>query len=271
MISARVFSSVRIATGIYAIWFFTNLLFLPQQILFWPAAHYFSDLGLIIGSFTTQWPLYLVIAIGAISGACLALGWNRRTASAIQWLMLTLVLAQAPLLFEVHHDYWSWLLILFVLLPPGEPRSPLHRLESSWQVSRSFYQAYWISLGASYSLSGVSKLASEWWQSGEILRSYFGAMSWAYYDMNPLLASLPLSAHRAFSAVVAWPEAFALPLVLSSKTRGWIWLVLTLGQVQMVLFSQINHISIMMVIFSVLGFDPQWIPNLRRKALWKSA
>lgn len=256
------FSLVRILTGSYAIWFFTSVFFIPPSILFWPHAAQYSSLQIIIADLDHQWPIYAIITTGVLSGLSLLLGWYRHISATVQWLALTLVLSHIPLVFEVHLDYWSWLLALFIFIPKGEPATPFHRVNSSWTIAPRYVWAYWFSLGASYSVSGISKLATAAWNSGEMLQAYF-KMGMTLYGLSPFMSSLSPFFHKVFSCIVAWPETLALPLVLFPRTRGWIWFVLTMGQMQMVLFSRVNHISIMTLIFNILALDPHWIENIR--------
>lgn len=253
MIDGHLVATTRILVGLYGVWFFQSVYFLPS-VLRWD---FNSPVMLPLDH-------KLTAAIGLVASAMLAVGALRRSAAVIQLVCLAVVLRMFPLVFEIHLDYWGWLLVFFVFAPGEQPEKlpkwPWSNSSSNWALSKAWAWSYWISFGASYSLSGLSKLNSKAWTDGEVMAAYFKS-NIPSLNLN-WIADLSPEVLQTISAIVAWPEALALPLALFQKTRGLIWLVITVGQLQMIFFSRINHISIMMVIFSLFAYDKRWHSSL---------
>jgi hypothetical protein len=241
--SDSLFSFVRIGVGLYSIYFFTQVLFGSPPL--------FLD---------NCWWCYFGLAIGLL----FILGLARRWVALPLWFCLVMVLRQNPLLYEVHLDYWGWLLWLFAFVPIGEPYSSWPRPRAEWQMPGEFRTAALFCLGSSYTLSGLTKLLTPDWNTGHMLEAYF-AIGFAPVEMSTFM----LTTAKGYLPTLAWfvggVEAVALPLLLMRRTRPWIWLLLTLGQMQLICLSHLGHIAVMLLLFHLLVFERQWVQHLTKE------
>lgn len=233
------FSLVRICTGLYGLFFFAQLLAYPELVI----SQSLPFLSLIPELFLP----YIKYApwAGLAASLFFALGLLRRAAAFCFWATLALSLAHNTLLREVQFDYLGWLLWLYVFVPEGEPLSFKPRV--SWECGHEFYLATLLTLGSSYTLSGISKLLTPEWNSG--------AQVAAFYHLG--FASDPGLSHANSAWAVSLVETAALPLLLWRPSRPWIWLALMVGQAGLAT-TRLNHISVFMLLFQLLLLDPKW-------------
>ena len=247
---SRLFSILRLAIGLYCVFFFLEVSLTP--------ASFFCDqrLDFLRPSLSPFFwlngrpDLFRALCLtGLAAGLLVAADILRRSASFALWILLVLVLMRNPSLYEVHLPYLGLSLWLLAFLPKEHPDRTLFSIE--------IQRALLFVMGVSYSFSGISKLVSPSWDSGEMLKSFF-ELGFGFSFFQSWFEGISTSALAVASVFVAATEALALPLLLLPQTRKWIWILLTCGQLQLLVSSRLNHISIMMLIFHCLLFGILW-------------
>lgn len=256
-LSSFAFAFARFSIGVYSFIFFYQMLQFPESLLGLQKLEFLKiplpPFHWAIGKIDLR-PV-LLIACGA--SVLLALGILRRWMGAVLWLSLVFVICHNSLIREIQFDYLGWLFLLFAFVPSGEPGTLIPKEKPGWAFPRAFYFATLTCFGASYTLSGLSKITSAEWNNGEMLEAYF-AIGFGLGDFGAWGAAQPRSVLAVLSYFVAITELIALPLLSFSRTRPWIWAALTLGQIVMVISSRVNHISILLVFFHLLLINEEW-------------
>jgi|GEM_PF-6134274 len=257
--NAKAFAAVRVGVGLYTIFFYLQILSSPANLFVDQNLEFFKSplpLPSLFGAHA-NWMQTLAV-LGLIGGSLLTLGIARRIVSPLLLVALILTLGQNWLLHEVHNDYYGWTLLLFTFVAAGEPWSIFPRANSSWSLPNEFYFAILICFGGSYSLSGLTKLLTPEWNSGLMLRAYHHI---GFENLSGMRPSPMMTWAGAW--IIGVSELLALPLVCLSSTRLWIWLWLTLGQVTLAITGNLQHISIFMIVFHLLLWQPEWLPMKR--------
>lgn len=242
-VNAYAFSLARIGCGIYGIYFFWCMSVFPPDLLADQKLFFLQILP-----WSPEGSLFQALMwLGGGASLMLFLGIWRRWWALIFWLCMVTALNRNYLLREIHFDYLGWMLLLFLFVPGGEPWALRPRAVRGWSLPREFYVAVLICFGASYSFSGITKLASPEWMSGSTLAAFhrLGFASGSGGGAGEALA-------------VGLAEALALPLILHWRTRPWIWLVLTVFQAFLLITTRIGHISFVMVLFHLLLIHEDW-------------
>lgn len=248
------FSIVRAGCGVYCAFFFSRMLGFPSGLL--------AELDL---PFLEVHPFPLsaawfapVLWVGIAAGGCLLLGAWRRAAAPVAWACLVIVLNRDSLLREVQFDYLGWMLLLFAFVPAGEPLALAPRPKTGWALPREFRLPLLLCFGASYSLSGLAKLATGDWTSGRMLAQFHGLGFGGPGGLSGVYAPLAIA--------VAALQAAALPLVVWAPGRPWIWAALTALQAGLLAFTRLSHISFVMLLFHLLLVEQGWWKRRERSA-----
>ncbi|MBE7439228.1 MAG: hypothetical protein HS115_12290 [Spirochaetales bacterium] len=114
--------------------------------------------------------------------------------------------------------------------------------------------------GLSYTLSGLTKLESPLWQSGEALAIVLAGPiardsgKWLL-DLGPLL--------RILSYVSLALEILAGPLAFLRLGRKIAWISLTLFHTGILIFLNVGSVSLAMLVLQLYLFDSDWLASLR--------
>jgi len=266
---AKYFAFVRIALGIF---------FLFNYIYLFPyAIELFSSAGLLggFGPLTTNTlpnilahnntpqfiQLYFLVLIAA--SATLALGIYRQPSALILWYGLASLLNINPYIINPAFAYVGWLLLAMAVIPLGEPYTLLRKHNSNWEMPKLVVVGAWLVFGASYTVSGITKLVSPSWVNGEtldVLLNSTMANGWFIADWARLL--LPLSISHILTWGILWLEILCLPLCFWQLTRKYTWLLLTAAHVGILLILNIGFISVGMLVFHLFLFNTAWWPKI---------
>jgi predicted DCC family thiol-disulfide oxidoreductase YuxK len=206
-----------------------------------------------------------LLAVGIASCALLAAGARDRWAAIVAWYVWACLLGRNPLILNPGIPYVGWALLAHAFLP----RAPYGSWEArgrldpggGWRFTPSIFAAAWIVMAVGYSYSGITKLQSPSWISGEAITRVLE---------NPLarpgaLRDLVLGLPPAVLALATWAAlaleiAFA-PLALVRRFRPWLWLAMLGLHVSLIALIDFADLSLGMVMFHLLTFDPAWIPR----------
>lgn len=269
-ISAWQFACFRVVFGIYLAVHFATLL--PY------GAELFSDRGVLAdpalnlthGLFPDPldvWgtPRFVTVFLLVLLGLAVAfaLGLARRPVALLLWFGWAALFNRNNLIANPSIPYVGLLLLLTVLVPPGEPLAPgsrRRRERQEWELPVSVYWVAWLLFAAGYTYSGCTKLASPSWQDGSALRHVLDNPLARPGPLRDLLLALPAPWLRWATWAALVCEILPLPLSFARRTRLWAWLgtaALQLGILSLVSFADLTFGMLMVHLFT---FDPDWLP-----------
>jgi hypothetical protein len=212
-----------------------------------------------------------VLLVGLVAAALLfALGVARRATAVVLWFGWAALFHRNNLISNPSIPYVGLLLLLTLLVPPGEGLTPVRRRPArsgapgAWRFPAAVYGTAWIVLAAGYTYSGLVKLGSPSWLDGTAL---------AHVLRNPLarpnavreaMLALPAPALAALTWSALAAELAALPLSLwrVGRALAWVSLVgLQLGILSVVSFADLTAGMLLAHLFVL---DPDWWPLWRR-------
>lgn len=211
------------------------------------------------------WMVAALLGVGISCSVLFAAGARDRWAAVVLWYVWACLLGRNPLILNPGIPYVGWALLAHAVLPraPYGSWDARGRLDpgGGWRFTPSVFAAAWIVMAVGYSYSGLTKLQSPSWVSGEAV---------ARVLENPLarpgpLRDLVLALPPALLALGTWGAlaleiAFA-PLALVRRLRPWLWLALLALHVSLIALIDFADLSLGMVMFHFFTFDPAWVPR----------
>ena len=267
--SAWLFTVFRIAFGAYLCVHFA-------QLIPW-AAELFSDTGVMpdadanpaLGFFgpvaellgTTGAAQAVLVALLGLS-VLFTLGLLRRASALVLWLGWAYLLARNNLILNPGIPYVGLLMLLCVLVPPGEPLALGRRRDPLWRMPYMIPLTVWIALGAGYSFSGYTKLISPHWFDGSAMQLMLD---------NPLargsgvIESVPGWVFAVLTWGVIVAELLFLPTLLHHRTRKLAWIGMTCMHIGVLATIGFADLTIGMLVTHLFVLEPRWIEQLRRR------
>lgn len=114
----------------------------------------------------------------------------------------------------------------------------------------------WIVASVGYSFSGLTKLVSPSWLRGEAFSLILSSPLGRDHTLVRGLLALPGPAQSVATWAVLAAELSFAPLALSRRARPWIWTTLLAMHVGLVAVLDVADISVAMIAFHLLAFDP---------------
>lgn len=198
-----------------------------------------------VGSDAFATSYLLTLAIASILVTC-----NRLTTAAALYIWFGFVglVSRNPFYYELTVDYLGWLCLALAVLPRiKDSEFPL------------FQRAAWVVLGFSYLASGVSKLGSPVWRSGDAIHQFYS---------SDILARFPVfTMNDSVSATIGWStialELLFLPAVFFRNTRMIAWSSSVLMHLGLAMTSQLTEISLAMLVFHLFLFEETWLEDVK--------
>jgi predicted DCC family thiol-disulfide oxidoreductase YuxK len=227
-----------------------------------PIARLFPN---VLAWLDAPWAVTALLGVGTASSLLLAVGARDRWAAVVVWYVWACLLGRNPLILNPGIPYVGWALLAHAFLPraPYGSWDARGRLDpgGGWRFTPSIFAAAWVVMAVGYSYSGLTKLQSPSWISGDAL---------ARVLENPLarpgpLRDLALGLPPALLALGTWgalalETAFA-PLALVRRLRPWLWLAMLGLHLSLIALIDFADLSLGMVMFHFFTFDPAWIPR----------
>ena len=220
----------------------------------------------------------LMVAL-AVASLSYLVGLRTRTAGVLLWLGSYSLFHRNEL---TQNPSLAFLGLWFLAHPllPGNPPLSIDRWlaqrrgdkvdPSSDAVPRDVLAVLWIVMAVAYSYSGWTKLVSPSWRSGEALALLLnGPLARDGMLVNAVLrlpSGLLVAGTWFFLAI----ELVFAPLALFPAARPYLWSILALMHASIAGLMNIADISIAMVAFHFVTFDPSWL-KARTKGAQPSA
>jgi predicted DCC family thiol-disulfide oxidoreductase YuxK len=269
------YSVFRACLGLYCLLHFAYLLpwaaevfsssgMLPQASLS-PLARLFPN---ILGWIDHPAVVTALCLSGVGASLLLLVGQHDRLAALWVWYVLACFFGRNPLIQNPSLPYLGWMLLMHAALP----KAPYGSLEArgradpgnGWILPQSLFAAAWIVLAVSYSYSGVTKLFSPSWMSGETVAAVLHNPLARDGLISHLFLALPESLLRLITWFILLIEVLFAPLALWKPARPWLWGGMLLVQIGFALLLRFPDLTFAMLLFHLLTFDPGWF---KRKAL----
>lgn len=207
----------------------------------------------------------LITLSGAVAAVAFAAGRFDRISAAWMLLLLISLFARNPLIANPALPYVGLMLFVHLCLPPAPFGSLAARGRAdpagAWVMPRPVFVALTIVLCLSYSYSGYTKLLSPNWVSGDAVALVMQnplARDWILRDV---LLALPEWVTTFITVFILYVELFFAPLFLVKRLRVWLWSAMLLVQFGFLLLLSFPDLTIPMLLFHLLLFDPAWLPR----------
>jgi len=246
------------------------------------AAELFSAVGMLSeGGLSPLWafapsllrlsdaPLFTVLVTlsGAIAAVAFAAGRFDRLSAAWMLAVLISLFARNPLIANPALPYVGLMLLAHLCLPPAPFGSLAAKGRAdptgSWAMPRPVFVALTAILCLSYSYSGYTKLLSPSWVSGDAVALVLQNPLARDWFLRDALLAFPEWVAAGTTAFILYVELLFAPLFLIRRLRVWLWSGMFLVQVSFLLLLSFPDLTIPMLLFHLLLFDPAWLPPRR--------
>jgi predicted DCC family thiol-disulfide oxidoreductase YuxK len=200
-----------------------------------------------------------VLWVGIGASIAMALGLQRRWMGLLLWVVWMSLFNRNFLISNPSLPFVGLLLLLMAAIPRGESFS-LAKLRREWEVPPAAIRGFFFLLMAGYTVSGLHKMGSISWMNGSAI-SHILALPLA---RDNALHEWILSAPDGILMAMTWGslamEILALPLLLISSARKWIWLGLLSMQVGILTLVDFADLTGGMLLAHLFVFDRNWMP-----------
>ena len=246
------------------------------QLLPW-AVEVFSNEGMLPDA--TQSPLFAIVpnvlaladtpgflvgmvVAGGIASLAFASGYYDKLAGVFLWYVLACLFGRNPLIANPALPYVGWMLLAHLVVP-SLPRGPLPEMTTSatatWEMPKPLFAASWIVLALAYSYSGYTKLLSPSWVSGDAIGYVLQNPLARDYFLRDWFLALPGGMLPLLTWSVMGIELLFAPLAFFRSLRPILWSAMLVVQLGFLCLLNFADLTIPMLLFHLLTFDPSWI------------
>ncbi len=258
------FALWRIAFGIFLVFYFLCLVpyaselysdegIFPDPTINWTYGYFPNLLNYLDSSFFVEW---FVLGLAGLS-LCIALGVFRRASAILVWYGMACLINRNVLTIDPALALTGWLLFALALIPRGEPLVLGKRTREVWYMPSFIYWGAWVTLGLSYTVSGVDKFMAPSWQNGSAF-GYLLEMGIA----RKIWLNTAIHSSAVLTVGATWISGtayiLALPLVLIRQTRLFIWLTLTGMFIFVLLAFDLVQVALAILLFHAFLIDSTW-------------
>jgi hypothetical protein len=218
----------------------------------------------------------LVAALAALSLAYLA-GFFTRVTAVLLFVGSHQLFHRNQLTSNPSLPCLGFLLLAHALFPADPPLSVDRLLslrkpprEDGDGLPRDLLAVLWIVTAVAYTYSGITKLASPSWRSGQALSLLLASALARDTALVRWVESLPGWSLAALTWGALLSELLFVPLALHRRLRPVAWIALMIMHAGIVMLLDFADISLGMMAFQLFTFDPRWLAGggrPRRSAL----
>ncbi len=277
LISPYQFAGFRIALGLYLVQHFLFLIWGPEPLAGEglrpdPALNFTH--GVLPNplawwdtpGLTTAW-----LAGMLVLSVSLLLGTLRRPTCRLLWYGWACLFSGNDLISNPGIPYVGMMLLLMVIVPPGEPLSVAgKRTDRQWYFPWLVFVAAWVLMAAGYTAGGIEKLlTSPGWRDGTAIIQLVNDPSARPGPLRDLFVAMPSWVHHAATWSVLAMQVLFVPLCLTRKTRLVAWTLMLAMHLGILAVVDFAHLAFGMVMLHLFTFDPDWF-GPRRAATGRS-
>ena len=271
LISPYQFAVFRIALGLYLVQQFLFLIRSPEQFsregLRPDAALNFTH-GVLPNplawwgtpDLATAWLVGMLVL-----SVSLMLGSLRRTTCLLLWYGWACLFYRYDLIVNPGIPYVGMMLLLMVIVPPGEPLSvAAKRTGRQWSFPWMVFVAAWVLMAAGYTAGGLDKLlTSPSWRDGTAIIELVNNPLARPGPLGGLFVAMPSWVQHAASWSVLAAGVLFVPLCLMRRTRLVAWTLMLAMHLGMLAVVDFAHAAFGMVLLHAFTFDPDWFAPRR--------
>lgn len=194
-----------------------------------------------------------------------ATGLFRRAAAILLWFGWACLFNRNNLINNPSIPYVGLLLLLSVIVPPGEALRP-KRVQGDWNFPTMIYWAAWILMAAGYSYSGWMKLQSPSWIDGSAVFHVLNNPLARCGVVRDLLLAMPASFLRLMTWGTLAAELLFLPLSLWRSGRILAWCALVGMHVAILFVVNFTDLTVGMLMIHFFTYDPAWVTAKLRQS-----
>ncbi len=203
-----------------------------------------------------------VIGLSIVLSVCLAMGYRRRWAALLLWLVWASIFNRNPLISNPSIPFIGLLLLVCAALPAGEPASRDGAV-LDWAPPSWLPRALLLTLMIGYTVSGIHKLGAPSWVDGTALIHVLELPIARDFWLRDFILSLPLPLLKIATWSALAMEILAVPLTLIRFTRGWVWLGLLSMNVGILCVIDFADLTFGVLVFHIFAFHREWLPARR--------
>ncbi len=202
--------------------------------------------------------LGMQIAIAIIFG----LGLYQKISAFLLWVIHIYFFNLNPYVNSPEYSYIGWLLLVFVVIPQRTGIAVI-KSNSNWEPPKYLREGAWIILGVSYANSGILKALSPSWLEGTALIKIIADGVNTYFWTSVVAAAAPFL-FFVLTWVVLAIEALAILFVWTNTSRKYFWIASVLMHLGILVMMKFAQVSLGMLVFHLLLFDPRWLADFRQ-------
>jgi len=263
-LSASQFVALRVSLGVYLAVYclkripYAGELWGPGGMLADPNANMSSEYLLYPPLvFSSETAVQALLWVMTASGMLLALGVARRTAALVLWIGLIALVHRNNLTLNVGLPYLGWLLLAMLVPPLGEGSACRPR-DVHWKMPSALLYGAWLLFGLTYTYAGLEKLGAEEWMQGSAFQ-FIAQQPVVYGWAASMLEASPTSLLEMLSWISVGLELVCLPLLFLAPTRAAAWVALTGLQLAVLATMDLFDLTVAVLLFHALLFDPSWL------------
>jgi len=230
---------------------------------------YFGVLPNPLAYFDSPSAIAAVLGIGVVCGVAVAVGWFDRIGAIVAALILGWLFQRNPLIANPSLPLLGFLLVLHAFAP-ARPYGSVAALRGGadprWRLPRHLHVAAWTVLALAYTHSGITKLFSASWMSGEAIRLVLENPLARDHVLRELMLALAPVCLQLLTWTILWVEVLFAPLVLFRRIRPVMWSLMLLAQLGFLTFLNFADLTFPMLLAHLITFDPKWLERWARKS-----
>lgn len=168
------------------------------------------SLGYVFGN-----EIYIAAILGVVSACAWAANYFSKFFALIYILSLMLIVETNQSALRVMPGYVGWIFLSSLFI------STKNINDKDWKFPKDIHLMLVLTLGFSFSFSGLTKIFSELWRSGFAIDYYFSNVRFNW-ELKEALANFPILL-KSLNYLTIAIELFFLPLYLFKKTRKFSW------------------------------------------------
>jgi predicted DCC family thiol-disulfide oxidoreductase YuxK len=149
------------------------------------------------------------------------------------------------------------ILVAFVNIP--NKKTDNLKDKNNIYTSPLMFLALWINFTIYYFYSGYTKFMSYSWQSGQTLMYLHTHLLMRQGIFSDIYSMIPMATKKNITYFVTIGELIAPLALLNIRLKEFLWYVIFIIQIGLLVFMNLTDIQLIMLIYSVMVFDPAWI------------
>jgi hypothetical protein len=216
----------------------------------------------ILYHFDTPSDIYRFLIILSVFSMLFILGIYRRPVAFILWYGWACLFNRNILVSNPGYPFIGWMLLMFVVVPAGEPLSLSRKSDPNWKLPPIVLIGGWIILALGYSYSGIEKLIdSPSWRNGSTIKFLMDSVIARDWFITDAFKRMPDTFLRLVTWFILFLECLYAPLCLFNISRKYAWIAMVFVHLCILLFIDITDVALSMILIHLFFFDFNWLKS----------